>query len=104
MPLCKRGELAALWRAHGLQRVEEQPIIIALTFASFDDYWRPFLGGQGPAGAYATALPEQKRAALEARLRRRLLGSREDGSFTLNARAWAVRGTVATVGKPLPIK
>jgi SAM-dependent methyltransferase len=94
MPLCRRGELAALWRAHGLERVEEQPILIELSFASFDDYWRPFLGGQGPAGVYAASLPEPQRAALEARLRSRLLATRRDGPFTLQARAWAVKGVV----------
>lgn len=94
MPLCRRGELAALWRAGGLEHVEEQPIAIQLSFTSFDDYWRPFLGGQGPAGAYAASLPEPRRAALETRLRRRLLGSRDDGPITLQARAWAVKGVV----------
>ena len=94
MPLCRRGELAALWRANGLQQVEEQPIAVELSFSSFDDYWRPFLGGQGPAGAYAASLTEPRRAALEARLRGRLLGTRQDGPFTLQARAWAVKGVV----------
>ncbi len=94
MPLCRQGELAALWRANGLQRVEELPIAIELSFASFDDYWLPFLGGQGPAGAYAASLSEQRRAALEARLRGRLLGTRQDGPFKLQARSWAVKGVV----------
>lgn len=94
MPLCKRGELAALWRASGLQHVDDQPIVIDLAFASFDDYWSPFLGGQGPAGAYVASLSETRRATLEARLRDRLLSSRKDGPFVLQARAWAVKGTV----------
>jgi SAM-dependent methyltransferase len=94
MPLCRRGELAELWRANGLQQVEEQPLAIELAFLSFDDYWLPFLGGQGPAGAYAASLSESARAALEARLRQRLLGERQDGAFTLQARAWAVKGVV----------
>ena len=94
MPLCRPGELAALWRANGLQQVEERPIAVDLSFTSFDDYWAPFLGGQGPAGAYVTSLSETARAALEARLRKRLLGERRDAAFTLRARAWAVRGVV----------
>ena len=94
MPLCRSGELAALWRTTGLERVEEQPLVIDLAFASFDDYWRPFLGGQGPAGAYATSLPPARRATLEARLRDRLLGGRGDAPFTLRGRAWAVKGFV----------
>lgn len=94
MPLCRRGELAALWRANGLQHVEEEPIAIELSFVSFDDYWLPFLGGQGPAGAYAVSLSETARVALESKLRRRLVGERREGAFTLQARAWAVKGVV----------
>jgi SAM-dependent methyltransferase len=96
MPLCKQGELAALWRVHGLQHVEESPIAIELAFASFGDYWIPFLGGQGPAGSYAASLPAAARTALESRLRKRLLGGRSEGGLTLRARAWAVKGTVPT--------
>lgn len=98
MPLCARGELAALWRGHGLGGVEEEPIIIELAFTSFDDYWRPFLGGQGPAGAYVGSLSDTRCAALEARLRDRLIGARGDGPFTLRARAWAVKGSTAGTG------
>ncbi len=94
MPLCKRGELAAWWRLNGLQHVEDQPIVIDLSFSSFEDYWSPFLGGQGPAGAYVASLSDPRRATLEAKLRARLLSSRKDGPFVLQARAWAVRGTV----------
>jgi SAM-dependent methyltransferase len=94
MPLCRRGELAALWRANGLQRVEEEPIAIELAFASFDDYWSPFLGGQGPAGGYVVSMSETARAALESRLRTRLLGDRGDAPFSLRARAWAVKAVV----------
>ena len=94
MPLCRPGELGAFWRAHGLQEVDEQPMAIELAFTSFDDYWSPFLGGQGPAGACVASLPDPARAALASRLRQRLLGDRPDGAFALQARAWAVRGVV----------
>jgi len=94
MPLSRQGELAALWRAEGLREVHEQSLTVQMPFASFDDYWEPFLGGQGPAGAYTAALPEAARRALEARLRNRLLGARGDGPITLRGRAWAVKGTV----------
>jgi SAM-dependent methyltransferase len=106
MPLCRRGELASLWRAHGLRHVEEQPISIPLPFDSFDDYWSPFLGGQGPAGLYAASLSDAARTALESRLRARLLAGRRDEGFVLHARAWAVKGVVppskANTGVPLP--
>jgi hypothetical protein len=84
--------LAALWASGGLSRVDEQPITIDLPFSSFEDYWEPFLGGQGPAGSYVVSLQGARRDALEARLRTRLLGEQTDGPFTLRARAWAVKG------------
>lgn len=94
MPFCRQGELAALWRQHGLQDVVEEGLTIETRFASFADYWEPFLGRQGPAGAHVAALSTRERDELEKRLRRRLLGDGEDRAFTLKARAWAVRGEV----------
>lgn len=94
MPLCRRGELAALWESQNLEAVEETPLSIDLNFTSFLDYWSPFLGGQGPAGGYVAGLTADARAALESRLRARVLGDRIDQPFTLRARAWAVKGVV----------
>jgi SAM-dependent methyltransferase len=90
MPLCTHGALAELWRMHGLQDVDEQPLTIEMKFASFDDYWQPFLCGQGPAGVYVSSLAESARHALESRLHERL----GDTGFRLEARAWAVSGNV----------
>jgi hypothetical protein len=94
MPLCRSGELAALWREHGLQGVREDALAIETRFSSFDDYWSPFLDGQGPAGAYVAALSPGEREQLRQRLRRRLLGDGPDRPIVLRARAWAVRGVV----------
>jgi SAM-dependent methyltransferase len=95
MPLCGEGELAALWLSGKLEHVEEQALEIEMPFASFDDYWLPFLGGQGPAGAHVAGLTDAARGVLDARLRARLLAGRQDRAFTLRARAWAARGVVA---------
>ena len=94
MPFCRRGELAALWRQHGLDDVVEEGLTIETRFPSFDDFWTPFLEKQGPAGAYAASLAPAEREALRLRLRRRLLGNGPDKAITMHARAWAVRGTV----------
>jgi SAM-dependent methyltransferase len=94
MPLCRAGQLAALWQEHGLGEVVEQPISIDTRFGSFDDYWTPFLGGQGPAGAYVAGLSEADRADLRMRLRQRLIGAGADHPIDMNARAWAARGIV----------
>ncbi|MCZ4316534.1 class I SAM-dependent methyltransferase [Comamonadaceae bacterium G21597-S1] len=93
-PLCRADALQAAFVDAGLRQVAVTPIDVATRFADFDDYWQPFLGGQGPAPAYAMALEPQARAALRDTIRTRL-PLRADGSVDLLARAWAVRGTVA---------
>ncbi len=94
MPLARSGELGALWIRHAMQDVAEAPLSIETPFASFDDYWSPFLEGQGPAGAYVAALPAPEQEQLRQRLRARVLGTGPDRPFALTARAWAVRGVV----------
>ena len=92
-PLCQPEPLASLFRGAGLEEVEVRAIDIPTVFRDFDDYWSPFLGGQGPAPAYAMSLDEERRAALRERIRADLPVA-ADGSIPLIARAWAVRGTV----------
>jgi SAM-dependent methyltransferase len=89
MPLCRSGELSALWREAGMQDVGEQSIEVTTSFASFADYWEPFLLGQGPAGAYVRRLDKAKADALRDQVRGRLAAS---GLIRLTARVWAVRG------------
>jgi SAM-dependent methyltransferase len=89
--LCHPGPLGELWTGAGFAAVAVRPIEIAMVFADFDDYWTPFLGGQGPAPAHAMSLPEDRRAALRELLRARLPAA-PDGTIALTARAWAVRG------------
>jgi SAM-dependent methyltransferase len=92
-PLCRPQPLTELFENAGLNAVDVAPIDVATPFTDFDDYWQPFLGGQGPAPAYAMSLDGAARGRLRERLRERL-PQREDGTLALNARAWAVRGTV----------
>ena len=73
MPLCRAGELSQLFQEVGLAEVQEQPLEITLNFSSFEDYWNPFLEGQGPAGAYVARLSEVKKSALRKRLSVQLL-------------------------------
>jgi SAM-dependent methyltransferase len=87
-------DLSSLWAAAGLTNIEVKNIVFPCGFDSFDDYWLPLTEGQGPAGAYLGRLSEDHRAALRARLRQNLFGNHPDGPFTLNAKAWAVRGIV----------
>ncbi len=94
MPFARSSDLADLWRKLRLQDVSSTALTIETRFSSFDDYWVPFLEGQGPAGAYVTTLPETDREQLRLRLLGRLIGDGPDRQIELHARAWAVRGTV----------
>jgi hypothetical protein len=91
--LCRPEALERLFTSAGLEEVEVRPIDILTPFKDFDDYWQPFLGGQGPAPAYAMSLDEAPRARLRDRIRERL-PTAANGSTSLTARAWAVRGSV----------
>jgi SAM-dependent methyltransferase len=94
MKLSREGQLGDLWKKAGLVNVQEKPLVIEQAFASFDDYWGPFLKGVGPGGAYVVSLTNDRRRNLEKRMRKRLLRNNEGGAFTLKARAWCVRGEV----------
>jgi SAM-dependent methyltransferase len=94
MKLSRQGQLGDLWKSAGLINIEEEPLAIDQPYSSFNDYWEPFTKGAGPGGAYVVSLSQDRRQQLEARMRKRLLGDRRDGAFTLRTRAWCVRGEV----------
>jgi SAM-dependent methyltransferase len=85
--------LRQLFQNVGLEDIEVRAIDTPTHFRDFDDYWSPFLGGVGPAPQYATSLPDDKRTELREHLRS-TLPTAPDGSISLTARAWAVRGRV----------
>lgn len=93
-PLCHRERLKDLFVGAGLLQVEVAPLEIETRFADFDDYWKPFLGGQGPAPACVASLDDVARRSLMERLRERL-PTGVDATIDLTARAWAVRGTLS---------
>jgi SAM-dependent methyltransferase len=86
--------LTRLWSLAGLRYVETLELDISMSFASFDDYWRPFLSGATLTSSYAATLPDSIRENVVRVLRKRLIGSGPDKPFALPARAWAVRGIV----------
>ena len=90
-PICQPDALSQLFESAGLHNVEVRPIEVATVFRDFDDYWFPFLEGQGPAPSYAMSLSDEHRAALCERIRAGMPFA-SDGSIPLVARAWTVRG------------
>jgi SAM-dependent methyltransferase len=93
MRWCGEGDLAELWRAAGLRDVRFAPLVVRAAYADFEDLWSPFPAGVAPSGAFCASLDDRGREALREAYRRRLgVGSEP---FELDARAWAVAGTVA---------
>ncbi len=90
-PICRPEPLVGAFIQGGLREVETRAIDVPTRFRDFDDYWSPFLGGQGPAPAYAVSLDCERQSILRDFIRSRL-PKEKDGSIHLIARAWAVRG------------
>jgi SAM-dependent methyltransferase len=90
-PICSWEGLLSLFRDCGFHRAECRILDVPTGFKDVDDYWLPFLGGQGPAPTYCSTLSDDQRAMLRKRINATLPIER-DGSVRLTARAFAVRG------------
>ena len=92
-PLCHPDRLSALFAGAGLDDVTTRELVVPTVFADFDDYWTPFLSGQGPAPGYCASLSAASLGLLRNELRTTL--APDGGAIELSARAWAVRGRSA---------
>jgi SAM-dependent methyltransferase len=98
MPYCRPDELGELWRGAGLRDVETSELVVEAGYSGFDDLWQPLESGVGPSGAFAAALPPERRMRLREELRRRLDAG--DEPFGLTARAWCVVGRASRPCRP----
>jgi len=85
------GHLADLFDEAGLQNVRSSSLTVTRRFESFDDWWRPYTLGVGPAGQYVATLSKADRNALRARCARLL----PVAPFETTAKAWCARGESA---------
>ena len=85
------GELGELFAAAGLREIAGGALDVEAAYDGFDDFWQPFLGGAGPAGAFCASLDEGGRARLREGMFDRL--GCPSGPFALPARAWYAVGT-----------
>jgi SAM-dependent methyltransferase len=90
--ICRPDGLRKCFADAGMDDLDARPVEVPTVFRDFDDYWAPFLGGQGPAPGYCVALPRADRDRVRARLQA-ALPQEPDGTIKLRARAWAVSGT-----------
>lgn len=92
-PHTTQQALAELFAKSICEETSIAPLEIVTRFRDFDDYWQPFLGGQGPAPSYVKSLSDPARNRLRETLRS-TLPVQKDGAIELKARAWAARGIV----------
>jgi len=93
-PLNAPGEMEKLWLDVGLRDVEQASLLIRMEFQSFEDYWAPIAGGEGPQGQYFVGLTDEKRDILREHVRRAYVANHPDGPRSMTAVAWACRGKV----------
>jgi SAM-dependent methyltransferase len=86
----REGHLAELFEAAGLDDIEAAIVTSRVEYATFDEWWEPFTGGVGPAGAHVAALDGDRRAELREACVRLI----PPGPFAITATAWASRGVV----------
>lgn len=90
-PICSPEGLTGLMARAGLSSVECRSFDIEARFASFDDYWAPFLAGGGLASRYLRSVPATAQASLRAELEATLPAG-SDGAIVLPMRAIGVQG------------
>jgi ubiquinone/menaquinone biosynthesis C-methylase UbiE len=92
-PSSNAEALKRLFEKVGFVDIETTSIEITTRFQDFDDYWKPFLGGQGPAPSLVLSLSDDKKNKLRNSLKARM-PTQLNGSISLAARAWAAKGQV----------
>jgi ubiquinone/menaquinone biosynthesis C-methylase UbiE len=91
-PICSVAKLTDAFGHAGLVNIATSNLDATTTFKNFEDYWNPFLGGQGPAGTYLVSLDTSHQREIKNIIRKRL-PIENDGTITLLARAIGVRGS-----------
>ena len=86
----REGHLVELSQAAGLTEIEPSTLVVRVGFASFDQWWEPFLLGVARVGAYLGQLDARRIAAL----RDHCMEVMPAAPFTVEASAWCVVGRV----------
>lgn len=90
-PICNANNLKTAFEQAGLTDIETTFLYIDTVFKNFNDYWDPFLGGQGPAPSYLASLNKDLQEKIKINLQQRLCDD-SVASIKLTARAIAVKG------------
>ena len=89
------ANIVELWEDCRLRDIRKAVLEVSLEFASFDDLWRPFLGGSTGEAAFARELNEATEGGVAKRMREMVEAQYGRSNFVFWSRAWAVAGVVA---------
>jgi SAM-dependent methyltransferase len=84
----REGHLGELFESAGLSEIQETTVSATVQHPTFEEWWEPYTGGVGPAGAFVASLDAERQAVLRETCR----GLLPAAPFTLTALAWAARG------------
>jgi SAM-dependent methyltransferase len=93
-PMTRPGDFTRAWQGAGLRDVIEDALTIRTQYSSFDDFWAPMEGKDGPFAEYVTTLDREERVRLRDAVRAAYVDGEPDGPRSYAATAWAVRGRV----------
>jgi ubiquinone/menaquinone biosynthesis C-methylase UbiE len=83
------GDIAERLKRAGAGAVEAGSLEVSVHYSGFEDFWKPFTFGVGPAGQALASLQDDQKAAVRQAIRAQLPA----GSFCLDARSWYATAT-----------
>ena len=93
-PLSLPGQLGSAWASAGFTDVVESEVAIRMEYRSFDDYWAPLEGKDGPFTQYIHALAPDAYAMLREKVRLAYIDGEADGPRSYVSMAHVVKGVV----------
>ncbi len=93
-PMARPGDLERAWKAAGLTDVVQDMLTIRMDFVSFEDFWAPLEGEDGPYAEYVRTLTPEGKALFREKLRLAYVDGEADGPRSYAATAWVVKGKV----------
>jgi hypothetical protein len=83
------GDIAERLKRAGARDVAAGSLEVSVQYSGFEDFWKPFEFGVGPAGQALASLEDGQKAAVRQAVRAQL----PEGSFSLGARSWFATAT-----------
>ena len=93
-PMSRPGDVARAFHDAGLAEIVEDTRTIRMDFESFEDFWAPHEGREGPVAEYVRSLRTDIRTKLRDAVERAYLDGEPNGPRSYAATAWVVKGTV----------